>query len=237
MYAGCGPYALLSILATSFFQEGEVLFTAMDIHAGSVQAASKLIHEMDVAEYFMPIMCMDATLYKCEPNNRPDIIVAECMLNALRNETQVSVAANLVPQLGVDGIMIPENIEVNAVLVDAAKRHAVKMGEAHWPNEEVYINLGNVVSLSKETALRAANNLETPFEPVTISLPETLVSHNLQLELHTVVKVYGDAVLRNADSALTLPLKLADAGTMSGKTQLHCIYENKDKPGIKWQLL
>jgi predicted RNA methylase len=237
LYAGSGPYALLAVLMTPYFKPGEVQFSIIDIHSRSVDSVTEIIGQFNLAAYFKEITLGDATKYEAAEDNKPDVLLIETMLNALRKEPQVAVAANLAPQLSAAGIMIPEEITVTPVFTEMYIRNATMLGEdVSNFTQAAFHSLEVVVKLNKASAIAATKNINKPFAPVVLKLEEDFLHPNYELELQTLIKVWGDETLQLSDCSLTLPLKIAKGEDLLGKEEITFSYNNSAAPGFTWKI-
>jgi hypothetical protein len=132
--------------------------------------------------------------------------ISETMQNALKREPQVAIMNNLIPQLPAKGIFIPEEISVEAALLDLAKETRASM-ENGDPQRKY---LGNIFKVGQHVTRK--------YEGITLNIP--LHEPNEQLNLMTIITVYGDEVLKDNDCSLTLPyrvpnLDIANAGEIT----------------------
>lgn len=236
LYAGSGPYALLAVLMTPYFKPDEVQFSIIDIHRRSVDSVREIIKQFDLAAYFKEVTLGDAIKYEAAEDNKPDVLLIETMLNALRKEPQVAVAANLAPQLSAAGIMIPEEITVTPVFTEIYIRNAMMMGNdiSHF-TQPAFHPLAAAARLNKASAIAAAKNISEPFAPVVLKLEEDFLLPNYELELQTLIKVWGDETLQLSDCSLTMPLKVAKGEDLFGKAQITFNYNNSVVPGFTWE--
>lgn len=79
------------------------------------------------------------------------MVVTETMKNALKNEPKVSISLNLVPQMEKDGILIPQNISVEAVLL-VPKRDTERMMGVKGAGKDFYYPVKTVFQLNKENS-------------------------------------------------------------------------------------
>lgn len=237
LYAGSGPYALLAMLMTPYFTPEEIQFTVLDIHTASVESVNRITAQFNAEGYFENIITADATKYKTGETGRPDVIVIETMLNALRKEQQVTVAANLAPQLADGGIMIPEEIKVTPVFTEISIRQAAMYGEDLSKfTQPASHALPAAAVLNIETATAANENIRNPFAPVTVSLEEDFLLPNYVVELQTEIKVWGEQTLQLFETALTIPLKISEGEKLFGKEQIIFTYNNGPVPGFVWEI-
>lgn len=92
----------------------EARFTFLDIHQSSIDSVRRLVQHFGFGK--CDFVVADATTYR---HPRPiDLAIVEAMQAALSKEPQVAIVRNLAPQLAEGGIMIPQRVTVDVVLVD-----------------------------------------------------------------------------------------------------------------------
>jgi hypothetical protein len=210
LYAGCGPFALLALPLVTAFKASDVQITLIDAHERSLGAAKLLFGRIGALEHVRAFIRADAATFKADPDARPHVLVIEAMQRALTREPQVSMTRQLAPQLAPGGLLVPERITVDACLADASKEHTVDAAQAHARRR---IHLGTLLRLSKD-------ELDVPAAMV-LDIPATATGFRLQLG--TTIQVFGAIVLRDYDSAVTLPVPVpmpADARRIAFEYQL-----------------
>ncbi|MEO5646709.1 MAG: hypothetical protein ABIQ56_00020, partial [Chitinophagaceae bacterium] len=237
LYAGSGPYALLALLVCSFFKKGEVEFTVLDLHSASVESVKRLVNGFGLEHFFPEIIVADATQYKWEKALPLHMFIVETLQTALQNEQQVTIAAQIAPQLAPGGIMIPERIEVTAVLVNTELRHALQLSlEPDESGGKPIVDIGLVINLNKDSAIHAANTITEPFAPVNFSLPSEFLRPPYTLELHTTITVFGQEQIKDFDSGLTMPIVISPADQLIGKKEIAFNYINTIVPRVEWKI-
>lgn len=186
LYAGTGPFATLLLPLTTVFSSEEIACTLLEINPGSIAALHQVIARLELQDYVVQIVQCDATAY--QPPNAPHIVVTEVMQNALKKEPQVAVTLNLVPQLLPGGILIPQQVRVDAAFV----RFSEKEGVMHTTPQPVFC-------LNKETRLQ---NVQCT---VAVDLSEGRKKGCRQLALLTTIRVYGQVELTVNQCSLTIP--------------------------------
>jgi predicted RNA methylase len=237
--AGCGPYALLSLLAAQYFTAEEVQFSILDIHPSNMQSAQQLIKNLSLENRFADYIIGDACTYQWPQDKNLHIIIAETMLNGLRKEPQVAVTLHLAPQLCEGGIFIPEKIEVDFVMNDMkmqnkklqemAEREDYSMPD-YSPFEEL---LCNVITLSKGSTIKYISR--NPIANVII--PAHYQPEYHYLKLYTTITVFGNHIMHHHDSSLTAPIVIAqpNKNPSSRGTEFHFYYRLNEKPEIKFR--
>lgn len=232
--AGCGPYALLSLLCALYFSPGQVQFTIVDIFTANINSARTLIKELQMEEYFAVMVCADATTYNW-PNEKPlCIVVTETMNRALWKEPQVAISLHLSPQLSNNGILIPESIEVSLKCSDQ-KNNSREQGQ-NAAATEVLNTLPCAFSIHPLLKLdKHSTHAGISKRPIaTVSLPADYSSGQYQLQLCTEIIVYKEIKLADNQSAVTLPKPIkADAQlAKEGALTLSFYYNMDEEPGL-----
>lgn len=209
LYAGTGPFATLAIPFTTLFQPEELQFTFLEINPESYHMQHKVIEFFDCAAYIAASELCDATKY-CPPSGkRFHIIISETMQQALVKEPQVSITLNLLPFLAEEGILIPENIHVDCVVMNMKKQQERLL----YPNcaEEYYENLGTAFELNNNINNELPS--DTPFQKINFpvryfQLPDHLELNYSKVYLVTKITVFRDIFLTDNQCSLTLPYRL-----------------------------
>lgn len=245
LYAGCGPYATLLMPFTTHFTPDQIQITLLDIHQASIERVTHLINELGVTDYFCDYVHGDAAIYQY-PDTRPlHMIVTETMQMAFEKEPQVAITLNLLPQLAENGLLIPQNVFVEACLTDPKKEQyylLVQKDEDNYPNirsdfEKHRLNLGRIFEINIETGLRFIKNLngqQSTLPPVTLNIPQ-YPPEKTQFMLLTTVNVFDDINVQGYESELSLPVILPDLSQVNPGTQLAFFYQFGRKPGFKYQ--
>lgn len=212
LYAGTGPFATLAIPLTTLFTSEEVQFTLLEINPNSIELLKNTLKAFNAESYVQQIVQCDATTYIADKSKPIHIILTETMQNALQKEPHVSITMNLVPQLHPDGILIPENIRIDAALINPAE-NSKRMTDPDWKGGRYYKRLNTIFELNKYTF---ANNpvhkipgTDTyAFDEVEVELPKGIDPGYKELSLLTSIKVFDDVELKNYQCSLNLPKKL-----------------------------
>ena len=236
--AGCGPYALLSLLAAQYFTADEVQFHLLDIHETNIMASKKLIDALKFTDWFSSFTIADACTYQWQQKEQLHLVITETMLNALRKEPQVSITLNLSKQLANGGLLIPQKIEVDLIQVNNPLKNKISqnaIGTADYsdPDYAQYEKkAGNIITLTKETTATeiAANPIAV------IHIPTEHEPDNHSLEFYTTITVFDDLILHHNDSSLTMPLKFSrpNKNPISAGTAVAFSYNTSTNPGIEF---
>lgn len=210
----------------ALFKPDMLVVDMLDINAHSLDALAKITSTLGLNEFIEEVFCEDATTFTV--NKVYDIVISETMLACLKSEPQVAIMQNLIPQLNKNCVFIPQEITVDAILVNPKMeqdRMLYVIGEK--PAFERY-PLGNVITVSKQ-------NMHSILEKQTFSIaPKAAASFPL-LKLFTTVKVYNNELLTENDSSITLPKQLCDL-RIDQKQEVDFWYVQGDKPHIACSL-
>jgi predicted RNA methylase len=197
LYAGTGPYGTLVIPLLLLYSKEEIKVDWLDINPNALNALQKVIETLEVADYTGDIYCSDATTIQLSYSY--DIAISETMQACLKNEPQVAVMQNLIPQLNDECIFIPEEIKIDASLTNP-KMEMERL--LYYDNNEqhsvVRRSLGNIFAVSK-------NELYSIGSRTTIIIPADVVPDFPVLKLFTTVRIFDNEILTDNDSSITLP--------------------------------
>jgi hypothetical protein len=218
LYAGCGPFAPLVLPLAHRWAPGEVRYTLVDIHPRALAAAKHLAAALTVDDRIAEFVAADATRYHCQPDQPPHLLISETMQCALEAEPQVAIVRNLAPQLAIGGYMLPERIELHATLMDPAREFDVELRCTERRRQE----LGCVMIVDKDGD--RCGSLLWPHD----------VPSGLHPMLRTRVAVFGDLVLEDYASGLTIPRPLVFDTPPQPGARLRCEYRLTPRPGLVW---
>lgn len=191
LYAGTGPFAPLVLPAAHRWPAAAVQYRLLDIHQHSLDAVERVAKQLGVADRIAELICANAVDFRCAADARPHLLITETMQQGLRDETQVAISRNLVPQLRDGGLLVPECIELSAFFGN---------GGATIATAEPPIDLGPVMRLGKDNAARGGDCFE-------LAWPAGIQENNPPL-LRTRIQVHGDIVLGDNECSLNLPMAL-----------------------------
>lgn len=210
VYAGCGPFAPLALAMAPQFSATQIKFTLLDVHERSLESAQRIVQEFGLGDYVSSFIQTDATSYVHD--RELHMVIAETMQRALEHEPQLAITLNLAPQLRPGGILIPEQIAVDACLSDLSKEFLSlpekpdQKGSAEERSHKQRVLLGRILDLTV-TSARKASRGQTAMPPVTLSIPDD-VDSKLSLMLLTSVKIFGSISLGEYESGITYPVVL-----------------------------
>ncbi|MBP7662422.1 MAG: phytanoyl-CoA dioxygenase family protein [Shewanella sp.] len=192
LYAGTGPFAWLLLPLLPLFSASQIQVTLLDIHQASLDKVTKLIEHFDLADRVVESVCADATLWQLNTVVKFDVILSETMKHLLQQEPQVQIFTHLQAYLADDGVLIPQNIELDAWLECRTVQDFV---ETHY--------LGPLFALNQQTARLLASG-DRSFLAGTLLLPDFSPSA-VTLKFTTSIQVYGNSTLNEYQSQLTQP--------------------------------
>ena len=235
LYAGTGPFATLMLPLTTIFSSSEVGFTLLEINSHSIENLRKVIKAFNAQEYVEDIVQCDATEYKADKDKPIHMIVTETMQRALKKEPQVAITLNLVPQMESDGILIPQNITVEAGLLDY-KRDMERMMGVEGADKDYCYHLKKIFELNKDMA--AVENKKIIFPDVEVEIPNDIDKGYKGLSLFTNIQVFEEEILTYNQCSLNLAHKITnidwDNNTVKKVDFQYVINEN---PGFTHKLL
>jgi hypothetical protein len=230
LYAGCGPLAPLALLLAPMFPAERVRFSLIDIHPASLACARRLFEISGSARSLKHVLCTDAAKVRLPAGMLPDILVVELMQQALSQEPQLAVTANLLPQCQADAVLVPLRITVNACLADVAQEHGPLGGRRR-------VELGCLLELSGETLPR----LQTHIANEPCHLPQMLLQVprsapiDSHLMLRTTMETCEGLVLSENESGLTRPRFELAVGVLAPGDEILCRYSLGAQPGFRFR--
>jgi hypothetical protein len=241
LYVGTGPFATLAIPLTTVFTSAEISFTFLEINPGSIRFLEKVIDAFQIKEYVHEIKKVDALEYLMDRNNPNHIVITETMQNALQKEPQVGITMNLVPQMEPKAILIPENIVIEAALLDPRK-NMDRITGVNDCGRDCYRILGKVFEISKETMASQPSGINSQdvsdFAEVEIEVPAGIPSGYKQLCLFTRIRVFEAEKLDYWQCSLTQPqiiMNLEQSKNMINRIGFQ--YVIGKSPGFRWRII
>lgn len=208
LYAGTGPFATLIVPLTTVFTSQEIECTLLEINPDSIENLRKIIKAFKIEEYINNIVQCDATEYKVDKDKHIHMVVTETMQRALKKEPQVAITLNLVPQMVESGILIPQNITVEAALLDTKRDMERMMGIEGAETDYCYL-LDKIFVLNKDT--KAITKKEEYFFPeIEVEISNNIEKRFKRLCLLTDIQVFGEEKLTYMQCSLNMPYKVMD---------------------------
>ncbi|CAH1001525.1 hypothetical protein LEM8419_02428 [Neolewinella maritima] len=203
LYAGTGPFVTLALPLMTRFTPQQLQFTCIEINPASLRAAQRVIQQLGFEDFIADFIEADAATYVIDTPRPIDIVLSETMQYCLIDEMQVPITLNLMAQLPEETILIPEQIRLSLVVLDEA-------------GDKIVAELGPIFSVDKNSlrihSIGAANaDFPTVRLPVPIHVPPAkLELTSGPLAIRTGITVYGEEVLYDYDSGLTIPKIIGD---------------------------
>ncbi len=240
LYAGTGPFVSLILPLTTAFTSEEIYFTLLEINPNSIQSLNKIVNNFEINDYVKEIVCCDATKYKSDTSFPIHIIISETMLNALRREPQAAITLNLAPQLVKQGVFIPENIIIEAGLLNT-KRFNERLSGINLSIEDHFHIIKKIFQLNQNTyKLKPEYNPETQsyvFPDEYIEFPQGIADDYNQLCLFTTIQVFEDEYLTHWQCSLTLPQKILNLFRQENNIkQISFQYIINNNPGFQYTM-
>lgn len=205
MYVGTGPFATLVLPLTQLFSPSELQLDLIEVNTESFKLLNNTIEIYGIQDYIRNCYCTDATQFRVE-NHDVDILLVECLQQALAREPQVKIVENLVPQLSDDLVLIPENITLSVALVNTKQQQSFVLNLDSKKTIEFYEIMDSVFSINKEVIQKNSIQYESP---VYMFKDEQLREYN-RISIFTEMKLYEDEVLTYNESGLTIPWDVTD---------------------------
>lgn len=223
LYAGCGPFATLVLPIVHLWPAEQVQFTLLDIHQRSLDAAREIACKLGVENSISEWVLADASQYKIKSDQRPHLLITETMQQALRDETQVFICKNLVPQMYPGGHLVPECIDLLASLINVDNEFGME------GTTQERIELGRVMRLDQTTAPVGG-------ECAHIKWP-TQIPLRMNAFIRTRIQVFGDIVLEDRECSISLPMIMPVPTDEPCGTKLMFNYRQYPRPGLysEWQ--
>lgn len=217
LYAGCGPFATLALPLLNTLPASAVRWTLLDIQPEALRAAQEIIERRGYTDRVAAFQLADAARYR-HAGPPIDLVVTETMQNLLFNEPQVAITLHLASQLAPGGRLVPESIEIAALLVESRSAETTAPDRTIAPDDLAADDgwerlmradeartsrpLGELLRLDLAFARSLAPNT-TELPPVRLELPP--YDEALRLQLQTIVRVHDDIVLDAGNSPLCVP--------------------------------
>ena len=236
LYVGCGPYATLAVPLMAIFSPQEVSFTLLDVHAESIESAKSIVDQLGLADFVAKYETMDAGLYRIDPEHTPDIIQMEIMQACLKSEPQVAITRYLLAQAP-NAVLIPEEVRIDLVLVNTSREFTFNPPPGHLSGaQRDRIPVASVFVLNRETVNSWKDIIENRLPGALARIPDPM-EQRYQPMLFTVVRVYQDHVLKDYNSSLTCPKKLAREGSIKAGDTIQFHYELGAHPQLVNQVM
>lgn len=220
LYAGCGPLAPLAIPLMTVISPDDARFTLIDIHAESVESVNRIIETLQLHDSILSVRNVDASDHTAENGDEPDLMIVEIMRAALEAEPQVAVSRELVRRFP-SAILAPARVTIDLVLQGALKDDGSERDRV-FVGRIMTVDRGQLKKPSAENAMQSEISIQLP------DFDEALLTPML----HTTVHVYGENVLKEFDSGITIPKRLPIKTRVRSGDELTFKYEIGERPGL-----
>lgn len=231
VYAGTGPFAplILPLLTTRPLRD--VLFTFLDAHQTAASSVLALTERLGVGRRTRQVACSDAAAYS---HPAPiHLVVTETLQRSLAAEPFVAIVRNLRRQLAPGGLMVPERVTIEAVLIDALVEQARWGGQA---SAEASRSLGVLFEVDADGE-HPPLDLDGRSLPMELTIPALEPEGQRWVALATRIDVFGPLRLREHDSGLTVPEILWPLSPARAGEAIAFHYALDHAPGIRWRRL
>ena len=240
LYAGTGPFAALAVPLTTVFESEEIRFTFLEINPLSINLLKKMVAAFEIGPYLYDIKQGDASNYQVDEDKPIHIIITETMQNALQKEPQAAITLNLVPQMLAGGILIPQNILVEAALLDPEK-DMERMTGSNRPDHECYFPLGKIFELNMDFPSRylttGGSGNSCAFPDVEIVVPKGIPEGFKHFSLFTTIQVFKGELLKPWQCSLTLPKRIRELDRdKNAPDKISFQYVMNEKPGFEFKI-
>jgi|GEM_PF-699148 len=239
LYAGCGPYATILLPLLPLIDKEHVHITLLDINEYSLLSVKTLLAKLDLGDYSIDVIQADAITYK-HPSSHPlHLVITETMFHALTREPQVTVTANLSPQITEGGILIPEEITLSMAYSFSAKEPFLQNGDAAFtgletaPAKYIHRSESNTLfSMNKQDNFSdKVSHHVFQFESPLYELPKEFSLHP-DICIYTDIRIFNNITLGLAESYITNPYCVNSIYNLTDHKSFKLVYHFKDIP--KW---
>ena len=199
LYAGTGPFGSLLIPLLPLFNHKKIQVTLLDYHEESLESVKRIVKAFHLENYIKSYTQADATIYQHPKNDPIHIIISETMTAGLEKEMQVPITLNLAPQLIDNGCFIPEEITVNALLINPENAFIQIGKNANWKET---IDLGTVFRLNKSLACDFLHLKQQQSIPANEVCFPKQIKDGMQPFLSTEIIIYKTTKLSGYQSTL-----------------------------------
>ena len=237
LYVGTGPFATLLLPLTTLYGPDQVRFFLVEVNEASFNCLQKMAGTLGLEKYISQLENTDAAKWKLPSDLHVDLFICEAIQQGLRNEPQVDICLNILPQLPPNSIIIPEEITLQAALINIRERIENKLNQ-HSSNDHTYL-LGNILKIDREAIVKQVNRNKQSIEridcfpPTSLKIPLELVKSHPALCVLTEILVYNQERLLLDESPLTIPLKLTELGH-DNPSEIEFQYHPGKNPGIRF---
>lgn len=235
LYAGTGPFATLLLPLMLRYAKQDIKYTLLEINPLSFRILKKVISKLELENIDITFVNDDATKYQIDSQKQPDIIISETMQNALAKEQQVPIFLNLMSQVKIDIIFIPEKIEVMIGLKDKGIP-IEELNKNHYHKEETVFEVSKE-ALFVSDASEKLTAKEVIFDKKRIQIEGEKLSKYDFLVLMTEIQVYKNEKILLKESGLTTPVFMQDIAENQTETMLiDTQYKISSEPKLDYEI-
>ncbi|NOR58972.1 MAG: hypothetical protein GQ474_10665 [Sulfurimonas sp.] len=227
VYPACGPLAplLVPLLAyyksNNIYSEKHLQVTFIDIQEGAILSLIEILKVSGLDMFVRDTLLIDAVDYKTK--EKVHMVVLEAMQHGFTKEGHFSISKHFAELLDDDGLFLPQEVCVDAVLAIGEEEYNEQWKDAEYTsfanrNKEISdkrINLGSILKVNletmKNTEILDLNENTKLVKCSTLEIPHFKENHDKRIMLFTTnVIIYKDEVLNEYDSGITHPLPNMD---------------------------
>lgn len=223
-YPACGPFAplLLPLIGyykmQNMFNEKDLQISLIDIQPGATASLEAIIGELGINQYIREISCQDACSFQ---SDLPiDIVIIEAMQHGLSREAHLAIARHFASIMRENGIFLPQEITLRAVLGFGQREYVDQWSDNHEPACETLmlqeiiderVELNEILRITPDSLRKMQDvciDKYTRLLPCNEVLIPELNSHDASplLLICTEIVTYGKERLGEYDSGITHPL-------------------------------
>lgn len=226
-YPACGPLAPLLVpllayyKANKIYDEKTLQVTFLDIQEGAILSLVEILKVSGLDIFVKDILLMDAVEYKTK--EKIHLVVLEAMQHGFTKEGHFSISKHFADLLDKDGIFLPQEVRVDAVLVIGEEEYNTQWKDtdivsSHKISQEINdkrIMLGSILKVNLDT-LRSMEIMELDqntrlVKCATHTIPHFEDKHDNRIMLFTTnITIYEDETINEYDSGITHPLPNLD---------------------------
>ncbi len=227
VYPACGPLAplLLPLLAYykthNIYSEKDFQITFIDIQKGAILSLKEILKVSNLDIFVKEILLIDAVDYRTD--EKIDLVILEAMQHGFSKEGHLSISKHFATLLDDNGIFLPQEIKIEAVLAIGEEEYNTQWKESDIAssqniNEKIKnkrVVLGEILKVNLES-LKNMEIIELDentklIQCSTFKIPIFEDNSDKRIMLFTTnVVIYKDEILREYDSGITHPLPNLD---------------------------
>ncbi|MGF1737885.1 hypothetical protein [Photobacterium satsumensis] len=224
VYPACGPFAPLLLPLLSYYKTNglytgdDIQVTFIDLQPGAILSLKAVTDELGLHDFIRDFYCQDACEY--ESSTSINIVVLESLQHGLSREGHVALARHFARIMDPNGIFLPQELVLRAVLTVGQKEYIEQWKEensrAYDVSQEIIgcnqrVELGEILRLNTQTLIdlkdyvvdQSTSLIEC--EEIVIP-PETVIPEQPLIIICTQIKVFDEEILNEYDSGITHPL-------------------------------